>query len=130
MGEHDYLIQWGLAFLGIAQAIFIWILSALYGRVREVANELRDEIKGIKDETKAIWASVRQHHEDVHAHGNGMPRGETMARLSALEVDVRRVEREARDWMIENRADHQAIAVRLDKIYDLLVDTQGEGTEP
>lgn len=114
MNGHEQLIQWALVAIGIGQGILLFMFSLVWSRQREITKELREEIG-------TIWDSVRKHHEDTHAHGNGMPRGETLARIAAVEKEMAALDNEARSWIRENREDHKSITQRLDQIMDLLV---------
>lgn len=121
MDDHAQLIQWALVAIGIGQGLILALFGLVWSRQKEITIELREEIAEMRGEVRTIWESVREHHEDVHAHGNGMPRGETLARFEAVERDVMALEHEAENWMKENRDDHRAIASRLEQILDVLM---------
>jgi hypothetical protein len=109
MGEHGQLIQWALAAIGLGQGLLLALFGMTWNRQREITQELREEIAG-------IWKSVRTHHEDTHAHGNGMPRGEVEANVKALADQARSIAEQARVRADENREEHGRIYDRLDDI--------------
>jgi len=112
--EHAQLIGWALVAIGIGQGLLLFMFGLVWNRQREITRELREEVA-------AIWESVREHHEDTHAHGDGMPRSESLARFQAAERDLSDFQTDADNWMRENREDHKAICARLDAIVDLLM---------
>lgn len=94
--EHTHLIQVTLVGLGIAQALFIFLFGLIWSRLGELDKD------------------IKKHHEDIHAHGNGMPRGESLARFQALESKVLSLE-------TEQRAYCNGLNTRLDNIAALLI---------
>ena len=91
-------VTWVLAGIGLLQGMLIFLYSLIWTRLGKVDDEFRAHI------------------QNNHAHGNGMPRAEVEARITALSAQIGMIATDARGWFNENRDDHKEIRASLDEI--------------
>lgn len=103
MDEHLHYMTIAIGALGALQALGIFLFTIIWQRLGKIDDDMR------------------KHHEDYHAHGNGMPRPEVESKIAALSAQVAAISFDARRWMDENSAAHERISDRLDSIVDLLM---------
>lgn len=96
-------VQIGLAAIAILQGLLLFGFGLLWKRIDKIDEKHTKVEKDILD-----------HVQDVHAHGNGMPRGETEANLKMLSAQICTLDRELRNWRAEEKDTHREILERVE----------------
>jgi len=96
-------VQVGLAAIAVLQGLLLFGFGLLWKRIEK-----------IDDKHMKIEEEILEHTGDTHAHGNGMPRGETEANLKLLSAQICTLDRELRNWRAEEKDTHREILERVE----------------